>query len=70
MEQSLGEKIRKVRGKRTAAEFVEGFEICPNTLFNYEAGRRVPDAGFLKLLCEREGVDPAWLLGIAPPGEG
>lgn len=31
---------------------------------NYEAERRKPDAGFLTRLCELEGVEPNWLLGV------
>jgi transcriptional regulator with XRE-family HTH domain len=61
---TLGQKIRSIRGDRTIANFVEGYGICPNTLMNYEAERRKPDAEFLTRICEREGVEPNWLLGI------
>ena len=61
---TLGKRIRMVRGNRTISNFVEGYEICPNTLMNYEADRRKPDAAFLTRLCEREGVEPNWLLGF------
>ncbi|WP_020678157.1 helix-turn-helix domain-containing protein [Geopsychrobacter electrodiphilus] len=61
---TLGKKIRSIRGDRTIASFVEGYGICPNTLMNYEAERRKPDAAFLTRLCELEGVEPNWLLGV------
>jgi len=61
---TLGKKIRSIRGDRTIANFVEDYGICPNTLMNYEAERRKPDAAFLTKLCELEGVEPNWLLGF------
>lgn len=61
---TLGKRIRMIRGDRTIASFVEGYGICSNTLMNYEADRRKPDAAFLVKLCEREGVEPNWLLGL------
>jgi len=61
---TLGKKIRLVRGKRTIASFVENYGICPNTLMNYEADRRKPDAAFLAKLCECEGIEPNWLFGF------
>lgn len=61
---TLGKRIRMVRGDRTIARFVEGYGICPNTLMNYEADRRKPDAAFLTKLCKTEGVEPNWLLGL------
>lgn len=61
---TLGKRIRMIRGDRTIANFVEGYGICPNTLMNYEADRRKPDAAFLARLCETEGVEPNWLLGF------
>lgn len=61
---TLGKRIRMIRGDRTIASFVEGYGICPNTLMNYEADRRKPDAAFLVRLCEMEGVEPNWLLGL------
>lgn len=61
---TLGKRIRMIRGDRTIANFVEGYGICPNTLMNYEADRRKPDAAFLARLCEIEGVEPNWLLGF------
>lgn len=61
---TLGKRIRMIRGDRTIANFVEGYGICPNTLMNYEADRRKPDAAFLIKLCETEGVEPNWVLGL------
>lgn len=61
---TLGKRIRMIRGDRTIASFVENYEICPNTLMNYEADRRKPDAAFLTRFCELEGVEPNWLLGF------
>ncbi len=61
---TLGKKIRSIRGDRTISNFVESYGICANTLMNYEADRRKPDAGFVIRLCELEGVDSNWLLGI------
>jgi len=61
---TLGEKIRSIRGDRTIANFVKNYGVCANTLMNYEADRRKPDAGFLTLICELEGVAPNWLLGV------
>ena len=67
---TLGKKIRLIRGARTIVSFVEGYGICPNTLINYEADRRKPDAEFLARLCAQEEVDPSWLLGLQDTGGG
>ena len=61
---TLGKRIRTIRGDRKIASFVEGYDICPNTLMNYESDRRKPDAEFLTKFCELEGVEPNWLLGF------
>lgn len=61
---TLGKRIRMIRGDRTIGSFVENYGICANTLMNYEADRRKPDAAFLTRLCELEGVEPNWLLGF------
>ncbi|ORJ57480.1 helix-turn-helix domain-containing protein [Geothermobacter hydrogeniphilus] len=66
---TLGKRIRQVRGNRKISAFIEGYGICPNTLMNYEADRRRPDAAFLMRLCEREGVEPNWLLGFKDAGD-
>lgn len=65
---TLGKKIRLIRGDKTIARFVEGYGICPNTLINYEADRRTPDAAFLTKFCAQEEVDPSWLLGLQDTG--
>lgn len=61
---TLGKRIRIVRGERTIHSFIKKYGICSNTLINYEADRRKPDSDFLSKLCEKEGIEPNWLLGF------
>jgi transcriptional regulator with XRE-family HTH domain len=63
---SLGERIRTLRGRRTAAEYAEELGVHANTLLNYERGERPPNSDILAKLCQLEQVDANWLLlGIA-----
>jgi len=62
---TVGERLRMLRGKRSLATFAEGLGIHPNTLSCYENDRRRPDTEFLTRLCKREGVEPNWILGFS-----
>lgn len=60
--QSLGERIRALRGDRSRDSFAGELGIHKNTLARYEAGHRMPDAALLQRLCRMARVPPAWLL--------
>lgn len=58
----LGDRIREIRGKTNITSFCNQFGIHRNTLPRYESGERLPDAGFLKSLCEAYSLHADWLL--------
>lgn len=59
---TLGERIRFVRGATPQTTFSETIGINQNTLSRYERNERVPDADFIKLICETTGISSSWLL--------
>jgi len=68
---SLGERIKKVRGNLSQAEFIRRLKIHRNTLPRYESGERSPDADFLNRLCREFNINPTWILtGEGPMGRG
>lgn len=63
----LSGRIKSLRGNTSAAEFCRVFDVHRNTLYGYEAGRRTPDADFIKILCEYYKINSEWLLfGTGP----
>lgn len=64
---TIGERLKAIRGEMSQEEFAKDLKVHKNTLANYEAGKRVPDANFLVDVLETyPEIDPAWLL----TGEG
>ena len=59
---TLGERLRKVRGAQSREAFSSQFFIHRNTLAAWEKGSTAPDGHFLRDLCERYALNPAWLL--------
>ncbi|APG24005.1 XRE family transcriptional regulator [Syntrophotalea acetylenica] len=63
----IGDRIRELRGNIHLDQLAEKLGVHPNTIRNYENGKRSPDTEFLaKLLEEIPGTNPGWLL----TGEG
>ncbi len=60
--ESLGQRIRALRGRKSRDAFARELGIHKNTLARYETSQRLPDAAFLKRLCDHGGVTPEWLL--------
>lgn len=68
---TIGERIKKVRGDRTQADFSLLTTIPKNTLGRYERGEIVPGGEAIALLCKNIGIDPNWLLfGEGPMHRG
>lgn len=59
---TLGERLRKVRGTQSREAFSSQFFIHRNTLAAWEKGNTAPDGNFLRELCERYSLNPSWLL--------
>lgn len=59
---SFGERLKKVRGGLTQAEFAALFGIPQVTLGNYERGRNEPRFDFIKQVCSRFEINVEWLL--------
>lgn len=66
--ESIGTRIREVRGRLTQQQFADLLGVGRVSVARYETGARVPDAEFIQVLNEKLGVDPIWLLtGKGPP---
>jgi len=59
---SIGERIRKLRGKESVTSFSNKIGVHRNTLPRYESGERKPDTDFIATLCREYQVSPTWLL--------
>lgn len=58
----LADRIRRVRGNLSRAEFAGKLGIHLNTLGHYERAQRAPDAFVLMNICQMFAVNPQWLL--------
>jgi phage repressor protein C with HTH and peptisase S24 domain len=61
--ESVGSRIREIRGEMQQAELAEKLNIHKNTMANYERGERFPDVNvLLKILDVFPDIAPGWLL--------
>ncbi|NCB75237.1 MAG: XRE family transcriptional regulator [Clostridia bacterium] len=58
----IGERIKAVRGGRTIPEFADSLLIHKSTLIRYEKEESYPDAKLILKFCEKENINPNWLL--------
>lgn len=59
---SLGKKIKEIRGKESRADFAARFDIHANTLLRWENDERQPDIEFLKKIIHSYSISPEWLI--------
>lgn len=62
MNDSIGSRIRQIRGEESQESFAQRIGIHKNTLGSYERGVRVPDGDLLADICTTFGVSAEWLL--------
>lgn len=62
MSQTIGERIRAVRGTQGVGEFADALGVNRKTVTRWEANEALPDGASLLTLLDRFGVDPKWLL--------
>lgn len=60
--ETIGTRIRDLRGTQTQAEFATQLMVSKNTIGMYERGERRPEAEVLARMHEVLGVDINWLL--------
>lgn len=60
--ETIGERIKHVRGQTSQADFSRNLGIHRNTLVRYETGEGFPDSRLISSICEQYGVNPEWLL--------
>lgn len=66
-ENTLGERLRLIRGKMNQTDFSKTIGITVMTLSRYERDDRVPDAEMVRKICVQNGISPRWLiLGEGP----
>ncbi|RDD63490.1 XRE family transcriptional regulator [Ferruginivarius sediminum] len=61
---TLGEKLKDVRGATARAAFAEMLGVHPNSLAMYERGERLPDIDFLALFASQTGTPFSELLSL------
>ena len=59
---SIGQRLREVRGRMTQTEFADRLGVTKLTITRYEGDKTVPDGKFLLRLEELFQADPAWVL--------
>jgi transcriptional regulator with XRE-family HTH domain len=61
---SLGGRLKQIRkaARLNQDEFASGLGVHLRTYSYYEHDEREPDASFLKAVCEKYDIEPAWLL--------
>ena len=60
--ETIGDRIRLVRGKLSQDEFSKRFGVHRNTLARWESGERSPDFGFIQKMTIELGLAPEWVL--------
>lgn len=60
--ESLGDRIRKLRSGVSQVEFAKKYGVSKNTLWSYENGSSEPKASFVMQLATDFGVSADWLL--------
>lgn len=62
---NLADRLRFLQGAASNRAWAKTLGVSEGAVRNYQAGR-VPPADFVRVVCERTGADPWWLL----TGEG
>lgn len=71
MDNTLGSRIKRVRGGMFQSNFAEQLGIHKNSLSRYERDVGQPDAQFIKSICTKFDINTNWLLfGEGPMKEG
>lgn len=67
--QSIGERLRIVRGELSQDQFAKKIDIPQVTLSNYERDRNQPKIELIRRICKEFGIDVQWLLFGTEDGE-
>lgn len=59
---TIGGRIKQLRGKEPRKSFCDKVGIAINTLINYENNTRVPDAKLVARICTIYGIATDWLI--------
>jgi transcriptional regulator with XRE-family HTH domain len=60
--ETIGQRLREVRGGMTQAEFASQLGVVSKTISRYESNETVPDGAFLLKLKDMFDISPDWLL--------
>ncbi|GEM_PF-3753380 len=60
--ETIGQRLRKLRGKMTQEEFAKILHLHKNTIGNYERGERELEVGVIKALQDAFWLNANWLL--------
>jgi len=68
LNEDIGNRLRKIRGKRTQAKFVEQLDMFTSNSRSYysmvEIGRRVPNLKLLDMISDKENVSYDYIFGV------
>lgn len=59
---TIGDRLKILRGQESQSSFAQKFGISRNTLVNYEKGTSVPDSKLAAAICEELSLSAEWLL--------
>lgn len=59
---TIGERLKNLRGTQSQTDFAQKFGISRNTLVNYERGASVPDSKLAALICKELCLSAEWFL--------
>jgi SOS-response transcriptional repressor LexA len=59
---TIGKRIRQVRGALSQGEFADALGVSKSAVGSYERDAQAPGSTVIVAICERFGIDPAWLL--------
>ncbi len=69
MSQTIGERLRELRGTMSRAKFAQRIGVSAGTFVRYESGERSPPFEFLQKVCKEFAVSFDWLTeGHVPEG--
>ena len=63
---TIGERLKKARGKRSGEDFASALGVHLQTVYRYERGDRKADADYIQLVSNLTGVSLDWII----KGEG
>lgn len=59
---TIGERLKKLRGKASGEEFAAKHNVHPQTLYRYERDERKPDIDFIQSVANESNASIDWII--------